>query len=321
MLDKELQITLLTDSKILHHQAIELLKNIIRYCFWRKIYGPMGVLKSLDRGFQSLQKAGRKLTFNINPPTSQVYPIVFALRWADTLAYALNLKKKGKIKKLFAGPNISVPKDKHDNWFHSEVDQIIVPSQRVFDYHCSLDERLRSRMFIWPAGVQDQGAGSKTEHSLIVFKKNAPDSLTAQILDSLEQQGISYHLLEYGKFLPSDYQALLNISSAMIYLQESETQGLALQEAWMKDIPTLVRDRGYWDYQGRYWEGNQISCPYLTPEVGMRFADFSAFKESFSIFWQKALAGDFTPRSYTLAELSDHACAQKLLQSLCLSDF
>lgn len=176
-------------------------------------------------------------------------------------------------------------------------------------------------MLIWPAGVQDLGAGAKSEQSLIVFKKTVPEILSTQILQYLQKEGINYHLLEYGKFLPADYQALLNTSSAMIYLQESETQGLALQEAWMKDIPTLVRDRGYWEYQGRYWEGNQISCPYLTPEVGMRFADFSAFKESFSIFWQKALAGDFTPRSYTLAELSDHVCAQKLLQSLCLSDF
>lgn len=190
-----------------------------------------------------------------------------------------------------------------------------MPSQRVFDYHCSLDERLRSRMFIWPAGVQDQGAGSKTEHSLIVFKKNAPDSLTTQILDSLEQQGISYHLLEYGKFLPLDYQALLNISSAMIYLQESETQGLALQEAWMKDIPTLVRDRGYWDYQGRYWEGSQISCPYLTKETGMTFSDFSTFQETFPIFWEKVQNGRFSARTPTLAELSDKICAQKLLQS------
>lgn len=170
-------------------------------------------------------------------------------------------------------------------------------------------------MLIWPAGVQDLGAGAKSEQSLIVFKKTVPEILSTQILQYLQKEGINYHLLEYGKFLPADYQALLNTSSAMIYLQESETQGLALQEAWMKDIPTLVRDRGYWEYQGRYWEGSQISCPYLTKEKGMTFSDFSTFQETFPIFWEKVQNGSFSARTHTLAELSDKICAQKLLQS------
>ena len=321
MQEKELKLTLLTNSRMLHHQGIELLKNIIRKLFWWKIYGPIGVLKSLDRGFQALKKEGINLTFNINPPITEIYPIVFVLRGADTLSYAISLKKKWIIKKLYAGPNISVPKDKHDIWFHPAVDQIIVPSQRVFDYHCSLGEKIWERMQICPAGVEDLGISSKRKKTLIVFKKTCPEALSNQILEYLQKKEISYHLLEYGKFTPADYQYLINQSRAMIYLQESETQGLALQEAWMKDLPSYVWDRWYRQYQDRHWEGNQISCPYLTKECGECFHDFAEFEEKFPQFWQKTLDGNFHPRAYCLQELSDKVCAKKLLNLSLWTDF
>lgn len=315
MTEHTLKITLLTNSQMLHHQSIEGLKNLVRWCLWWKIYGPMGVLNSIDRWLQELQRAWIALSFNINPPRWEVNPIVFALRGADTLSYAIQLKKQGLIKHLFAGPNISVPKHKDDIWFDQHIDTIIVPSQRVFDYHCSLSEDLRARMRIRPAGVADLGKGQKLKKSLILFKKCCPQALFDQISTYLQEQHIDFSVLEYWKFSPAEYHGLIDQYSAMIYLQESETQGLALQEAWMKDLPTLVWDRGYWEYQGRSRKGSQISCPYLTDECGMTFADYGDFREKFPQFWQSALTWNFSPRNYCFQELSDLVCTKKLLNA------
>jgi hypothetical protein len=79
-----------------------------------------------------------EVEYNLNPRQLKIANTVYVPIGIDTLRYALDLKKKGKIKKLVVGPNITVPTSKDDIFFHPLIDTIVVPSDWVKDYFISL---------------------------------------------------------------------------------------------------------------------------------------------------------------------------------------
>ncbi len=209
----------------------------------------MSVLRSLLRGLAELQKEWISIEYNINSSLKNINPIVVVLMGQDTLQYAIDLKKQWVIKKIIAWPAISVPIGNKDICFHNCIDIIVVPSQRVKDYFISLQVQSSQRIRVWPAGVEDTSVSNKSKQQILIYKKSCPELLYIKIIEYLNRQSIEYKTLHYGKFQFSEYQQLLDESVAMIYLQESESQWIALQEAWIKDIPTLVWDRWYRTYK------------------------------------------------------------------------
>jgi ribosome biogenesis protein Tsr3 len=91
--------------------------------------------------------------WNHNPKEDNLYDIVYVPIGVETLKYALNLKNKGKIKKLIVGPNISIPLSKDDIFFDARIDVIVVPSQWLQEYFYSLLGQRDARIIIIPAGV------------------------------------------------------------------------------------------------------------------------------------------------------------------------
>lgn len=245
-----------------------------------------------------------------------VYETAVVLMGKDTLQYAIDFKKQWIIKKLIAWPAISVPIDNKDMCFHDCIDIIVVPSQRVKDYFISLQIQSSQRIRVWPVGVEDTSVSNKSKQQILIYKKSCPELLYIKIIEYLNRQSIEYKTLYYGKFLFSEYQQLLDESVAMIYLQESESQWIALQEAWIKDIPTLVRDRCYRTYQ---WQtrrqSSKISCPLMTNDCGMTFTEMN-FQEQFSIFINNL--SEYNPREYCINNLSDGMSAKMLLSYVSL---
>lgn len=280
----------------------------------RKIYGPMSVYHSLIRWLDEIKNKGELINYNINPSKKDIHETVIVLMGKDTLHYALDLKKQWIIKTILAWPAISVPINHSDLFFHPDIDTILVPSVWVKNYFSSLAVYHPERIQVRPAWVADTGSSKKVKQHILIYKKNCPESLYTTIIDMLDKQSIEHTTLHYGHFQFWEYQQFLNESIAMIYLQESESQWIALQEAWIKDIPTLVRDRGYRSYAGETKRTEQqISCPFLTPACGLTFTEENS-TEQFDIFMQNIYS--YTPRSYCLAHLSDTVSATILLSYL-----
>lgn len=63
--------------------------------------GPFAVYQSLLFGLRA-----KKIPFDVNPNESQVGDVVIVLSGVDKLERAVELKRKGKISCLFAGPNV-----------------------------------------------------------------------------------------------------------------------------------------------------------------------------------------------------------------------
>jgi hypothetical protein len=138
----------------------------------------------------------------------------------------------------------------------------------------------------------------------IIYDKLGNQSLLNQIQQVIGSQA---NVFTYGSFKREDYQRALSEAPYLIYLAKSESQGLALQEAWAHDVPTLVNKSTHWETGGFSWDSPQINCPYLTPELGAIFEN----TEELPIMIERVLS--IHPKQYCDEHLSDRASAQKLL--------
>ena len=92
----------------------------------------------------------------------------------------------------------------------------------------------------------------------------------------------------------------------------SESQGIAWAEAWSADVPTLI-----WKNDANVYRGRRFNCstaPYLRPENGLFFNDLEDFKRQFA-YWG-AHREEFTPRDWTLKNMSDEVCASILYKKV-----
>lgn len=269
--------------------------------------GPDAVLASLCRGLNELS-----INFKINPPKKDIQGVVHVLSGLKGLKYCISNKTKLNITKIIAGPNVVIHPSESDNIIkESHIDTILQPSiwvKKLFEHN---SPSLSSKIKVWPAGVKDpyvyKDMPIKNDF-FIVFQKNSNKEMFEFIINTLESKKINYKIIEYGKFKQIDYLRLLEQSKAMIYLSKSESQGIALQEAWIRNTPTLVWDRGFWEYNVIKFEHEKISCPYLTEESGMTFKGVGDFTQKLDEFLGKTET--FSARNYCIKNLTDKITAQ-----------
>ena len=289
-----------------------------RFYFYLKKYiksyifhygGPESVLDSLIRGFEQL-----KVNYHLNPKAKDISDIVCVISGVDALKWAIETKKHGKIKKIIAGPNIVItPEDAGGILLDEVIDLVIVPSQWVKDFYASFKPGFGKKIRVWAAGVENpKDFKEELRQGCLVYKKNVDEELFDFIINYLKSQNINYQVIKYGRYKKEKYFEILNKVKFMIYLSESESQGLALQEAWIRNVSTLVWDRGYWQYKNYQWKDEKISAPYLTDECGMFFKGFNDFKEKFNIFISNL--SNFKPREYSLRNFTDKVSVSNYLK-------
>ena len=279
--------------------------NIFKKEFWkwflkkvfRKYSGPDAVLDSLRRGLTELN-----IPFEINPFLPAKYQNIHVLSGVDILNKMIQKKSKGKIKNLIVGPTMTVtPDDYNGILLDKNIDLILFPSEWTKDFYVSIKPELKDKIQIWPAGVKIPKDIS-TKESILIFKKNIDENQYNQIIKILNNKGIIYDIIEYGKYRKDDYIERLKKAKLLIYLQKTESQGLALQEAWSYDVPTFVIKNTLWQYNQYSWNDDKISAPYLTKESGV-FFDTDNLDNILDEFINNKMS--FSPRKYCIDNLSD----------------
>ncbi len=273
--------------------------------------GDSAVLASAQRGLRAIN-----VPFVVNASTHHQSDVTWVIRGTKSLEQALRGKEEGSIKFLVAGPNIVVIPEHHKGILKNNlIDCILVPSAWNRDWWVSLEPQLAQKIYVWPAGVTVPATikPRAQRNQWIVFLKRAPDELYQKVIRTLEQKHINYKTIRYGSYTPNEYRALLRESVAMIHLQDSESQGLALQEAWAHNVPTLVWEPGVMisPVTGQRWDAD-TAAPYLTDQAGMNFRTKESFATSLDTFINQLPR--YTPRSYVEAELSDAASAHKFME-------
>jgi len=265
----------------------------------RKYSGPNAVEDSLLRGLKELN-----VPFLRNRLTSDTNTVV-VLSGTEALRKNISHKKAGRIQKLIAGPNIvSHPRGGDNILLSPEIDVVLVPSQWVAELYVQVVPELADKIRVWPAGVLVSDASSRMGKP-IIYNKLGDQTLLNQTQQII---GTETYAFSYGSFKHEDYLKALSEAPYLIYLAKSESQGLALQEAWAHDVPTIVNKSTHWEAVGLSWDAPQINCPYLTPELGAIFENI----EELPIMIERASL--LLPKHYCDEHLSDRASAQLLLK-------
>lgn len=282
----------------------DLLKKILR-----RSRGPSSVVESLKRGRRFMED----LSVEINPSYKQIVmcDIIHVVSDLDALKFAFKLKQNNLVKKLVAGPNLVLhPLENNKILCNDLIDVILLPSNWTKDLYVKMEPNLAKKIKLWPAGVYTPEGTcykSKDKISFLIYKKNAPEDLYQSIVAFLDEKKYDFTTIYYGKYKKAEYLELLRKNTFLIYLQASESQGIALSEAWSYNTPTFVWDSGIVTYGdiGSFSYKN-VSCPYLSEESGMTFKDIEDFRDKFYEF----IAADFTPYNYAKLNLSDQKSMQ-----------
>lgn len=303
-----MSLIILTKSPYLNLFSFETYKRLLRNVTKRN-RGPSSVTASLMRGLDEL---AYPYALNSAIGDSSHTDTVWVNESLDALNYAISCREK--YKHLVVGPNLVVfTPDSNRIITDTRIDTIVQPSSWTRDFMISQEPSLQNKIHIWPAGVMvPKSVNENTSNNVLLYIKNPMEAgLVEKITSLLQKESLHFSIIRYGTFKQSDYFTQLMNAKFLIYLSNSESQGLAVQEAWARDVPTLVFDRGYFEYKDYTFKSEKISAPYLTEQAG-KFFNNSNFEEVFYDFINTI--NTFTPKQYIMSNLTDKICAQKFLQ-------
>ena len=273
--------------------------------------GHPAVTRSLLEGLKKL-----KFSYNYNPRhVKDVADVIFVLADTNALQQAINLKKNGTIKKIIAGPNIVMwPTDRGGIIADPAIVVYVVPSIPTMVAYLEIEPSLQSHTQVWFAGVDEKKwqplKQKEKTNSVLVYWKTESESFYKKVVKLL--QAYDWHVIpiRYGKYNHSDYKKVLSQASFAVFISRSESQGLALAEAWAMDVPTLC-----WNPRQRNARGREYSlvssCPYLSVQTGYDWrdlADFERLLKSIPYYLK-----DFSPRAWVLEHMTDEASALRML--------
>jgi hypothetical protein len=321
-------LTILTDPVPYKKYFLkEILKRIIRFFFKynnkrgfnKYLGGHFSVTRSLINGLNELG-----VNFVYNPfLITKVSDIVIVLSGVNTLKQAIYLKKIGRIKFLFAGPNIITFVNDSNNIISSNfIDYVITPSESTCNLYINDNHILKNKCKSWPAGVDInywKPRLNKEKKKILFYLKQHCFKDTYfknkivkidQYVNYLNSKKYQVELIEYGKFTKETYLKLLQDSILMVGFSFSESQGIAWAEAWATDVPTLI----YYNNISSAYE-RIFSCetaPYLSPQTGQYFIDFEDFTNKFNEWETNQKI--YNPSKWVLKNMSDKISASKLLE-------
>lgn len=283
---------------------------------WDKFEGHPAVTRSALAGLKKLNAS-----FNYNPEhLADVAPTVLVLSNLKALRQALDLKKKGAIHTLFAGPILVIdPLEEKELLSSEEIDGLIVPSEWVKVFYTTELPSLKGKCHVWPSGIDIEN------WSLNLFKK--PKKKQALIYDKLDhgqplkkyrkfltEKGWDVAIIRYGSYRQEQYRKELQKSDIALFFSPSESQGIALAECWASNVLTFVWNRGFAYYKKREKKVPASSAPYLTSEAGFFFSDFASFEKAY-LEWE-ARPLPLRPLEYVSTHFSDEVSAERLLNLL-----
>ncbi|BDC34782.1 hypothetical protein Noda2021_07400 [Candidatus Dependentiae bacterium Noda2021] len=267
------------------------------------------VLSSLRRGLDALG-----FPYKVNPHLDDTDATVVILDGLDYLRTMIEFKKNKRIEHLLTGPNMMNRVCDHNRILGDpEIDIFFVPSPWV-EIACIEDEpRLAGKIAVWFAGVDVnfwQPAAHDQKPNVLVYWKTDSESWCIAAEDIIRKYGYNPTRLRYGAYSTDHYKSVLHGCQFAVFLSRSESQGVALAEAWAMDVPTFVWNPQAMSAYGKVY--NPVSaCPYLTDAQGKDWQTLEQLDSLVSNF--KNNHHSFTPRAWTLEHMTDQHSAQLLL--------
>jgi hypothetical protein len=277
--------------------------------------GHYALVRSVVEGLRAVHA-----DFNFNPESfAQLARVVYAPA-NEALVQAADLRKRGDIDFLVAGPVNALFADECNGILQAPgIDLLIIASEWVRGFYGDVPP-LRDKARVCPAGVDPgfwQPTGRRRERVAVVYWKSGDEGFCEAVEAIVRQCGLEPIRVEsrpgeHRGFKPAEYRAQLDRAELGVFLSAFETQGIALAEAWSMDVPTVVWDpRGDAEWRGRRFTAGS-SAPYLTPATGVAFREIGEFRPALERAFLSR--GSFQPRDWVLANMTDAICSRKLYE-------
>lgn len=265
--------------------------------------GPTNVFINLTEGLKN-----NGIKFNVNPSKDKAYNVCLVLSGIDNLKKCIIFKKEKNIKMLLAGPNVvTVPSEHSYIIFSKSIDKILVPSDWVKKVYLNYKKECKN-ISIWFSGVRIYNFKSSNRNKVLIYLKNK-NKFFEKCISYLIVNNINFEILKYGSFTQKKYFKLLKETRILIYFSSSESQGIAMQEAWSNNVPTLVYKQSFLTYGKKKFKAS--SSPYLNKNCGYFFKNFKEFVTRFDkLNYNKKIK----PKYWLNNNMSQDISVKKLLQ-------
>ena len=281
----------------------------------RRYPGHYGVTRSVVEGLEAI-----RADFNFNPVSFASLARVVYAPANEALRQAIELKRRGAVDFLVAGPvNAWFADDCGGVMLAPEIDLAIVASEWMIDFYRDTPDLARKSRAC-PCGVDAEfwkPMGAPKQRTCVVYWKSGDERFCEQVesivrLAGLEPLRVRSRHGEHHIFTPPELRAALDRAVVSVFLSTFESQGIALAEAWSMNVPTVVWDpQGVAEWQGRRFK-SESSAPYLTPSTGIAVRDIGSLDAAI----RQALAtlDTFQPRGWVLEHMTDAVCARRLYE-------
>ena len=284
-----------------------------------KTGGHSAVTGSLTRGLEDIAVSH---SMNQNLPQRSNVGTVGILAGLATLDWCAKEATRGRIKRAIVGPNLFVlPSQAQQILCEDFVSQILVPSTWVRDLYIDDLPQISEKVAVWAAGVDaeywrpTQISRSTQKDKCLIYVKRACDLDIDSITSLCRKLGYKPIIITYGKYSRRHFRRALNQARFMIYLGESESQGLALFEAWAMGVPTFVRAlqtfAPFLKENHRFLHDfNHVSAPYLNDNCGIIWTSLAALDDAISNLNDSV----YKPREWILLNGTDKISARKYIK-------
>jgi len=247
--------------------------------------GPVKVIQNLIR---SLDDCG--ISYSLNEET---YEHNFMVCW-DVSKYN-SLKNK---KSLLIGPQFW-PWGFDFNQL-GEYSKIIVPSEWVSDLFKKYFPEVKT--LVWPVAIYPPNINNDIQFDCLVYYKNRSKEDLEKVLSYLDNKKITYVGLEYGNYNQNEFKEVLGQVKYCVILDNTESQGIAIQEMMALNKPLFVWDQIEWDYMGNDYIFPATSIPYWSVLCGKSVKTFIEFEKEFDEFLYNL--DDYCPKDIIDKKLS-----------------
>ena len=168
-----------------------------------------------------------------------------------------------------------------------------------------------SKVVVWPVGIKAPNIISNQSIDCLIYYKNRPVEHLEQVKSLLSKRGLTHVQLQYGSYSQDEFKDALAKVQFCIIIDNTESQGIAIQEMMAVGKPLFVWDINEWDYMGEQYKVPATSVPYWSDECGEKFYFVDELEETFERFYDRI--DTYNPKNLIDSELSYKASMKKLL--------
>ena len=168
-----------------------------------------------------------------------------------------------------------------------------------------------NKVSIWAAPIKAPDIIDNISIDCLIYHKSRSNENLEKVKTFLDSKKITHTQLSYGGYSQNDFKDALAKVRFCIIIDNTESQGIAIQEMMAVGKPLLVWDVKKWDYMGKEYVVSASSVPYWSDDCGEKFFNSNELEFTFNKFYDKM--DEYDPKKLINSELSYKVSVKKLL--------